>query len=179
MLARQAPDAVGFDELMIVQYKSRFQFFHMALLDPHYWPLMCAPAPRALPPLLVPVLFARLSLCPLARFCCVLISLASRSALYVEAVCFVVSCESTPAELGADWNVTICETCDALRTIMHVEAGSCSTGLKCWVVARSFLRDEGLSDGVLHAACQSESSTKSSESSASCQTHGQQCKLGS
>ena len=51
MLARQARDAVGFDEVMIVQYKSRFQFVHMALLDPHYWPLMCAPC-AALPRLL-------------------------------------------------------------------------------------------------------------------------------
>ena len=38
----QAPDKAGFDEVMIVKYKSRFQFFHMALLDWHYWPLMCA-----------------------------------------------------------------------------------------------------------------------------------------
>lgn len=41
----QAPDAAGFDEVMVVQYKSRFQFLHMALLDPHYWPLMCALPP--------------------------------------------------------------------------------------------------------------------------------------
>jgi len=38
----QAPEKAGFDEVMIVKYKSRFQFFHMALLDWHYWPLMCA-----------------------------------------------------------------------------------------------------------------------------------------
>lgn len=38
----QAPDKAGFDEVMIVKYKSKYQFFHMALLDWHYWPLMCA-----------------------------------------------------------------------------------------------------------------------------------------
>ena len=34
------PAAPGFDEVMVVRYKSRYQFLHMALLDPAYIPLI-------------------------------------------------------------------------------------------------------------------------------------------
>ena len=34
------PSATGFDEVMVVRYKSRFQFLHMALLNPAYIPLI-------------------------------------------------------------------------------------------------------------------------------------------
>ena len=38
----QAPDASTFDEVMVVAYKHRLQFFKLALLTPGYWPLTCA-----------------------------------------------------------------------------------------------------------------------------------------
>ena len=35
----QDPGPGTFDEVMVVAYKHRFQFFKMALLTPSYWPL--------------------------------------------------------------------------------------------------------------------------------------------
>ena len=35
----QAAGPKAWDEVMVVAYKSRWQFFRMALLTPTYWPL--------------------------------------------------------------------------------------------------------------------------------------------
>lgn len=35
----QSSDSKAWDEVMVVAYKSRWQFFQMALLTPSYWPL--------------------------------------------------------------------------------------------------------------------------------------------
>ena len=45
LLHLQAPDAHTFDEVMVVAYKHRLQFFRLALLTPSYWPLTCAHHP--------------------------------------------------------------------------------------------------------------------------------------
>ena len=39
----QGEDSHTWDEVMMVAYKSRWQFMQMALLTPGYWPLACAP----------------------------------------------------------------------------------------------------------------------------------------
>ena len=39
----QGEDSHTWDEVMVVAYKSRWQFMQMALLTPGYWPLAYAP----------------------------------------------------------------------------------------------------------------------------------------